>query len=178
MGEVSAKWRAFREFATASGYDARPVAENDFASFVRSNGDSAGWLGCMLRCSPGCVILVPHPAVELRFVACDGAYAYLEEWHTRLRHRLEVPSGHFLSLVHFEGVAPFIALALVGPTTSAADLALNSERRARGEPVSAPASETRIHLLDCLFRHCLDARRCSLAAGDDQAVRDAVDADV
>jgi len=49
----------------------------------------------MLRCKPGRVLLVPHPAAELPFVAGDEEYAYLEDWHARLRHRPAVPFGHF-----------------------------------------------------------------------------------
>jgi len=87
-------WLSFWEFAKAAGYDDRPAADRDFASFVRSVGGSAGWLRCILRCSPGRVLLVPQPAAELPFVAGDEEYAYLEDWHTRLRHRPAVPFGH------------------------------------------------------------------------------------
>jgi len=38
---AQAVWRAFREFAVAAGYDARPAAERDFGSFIRSVGSSA-----------------------------------------------------------------------------------------------------------------------------------------
>jgi len=41
---AQAVWRAFREFAVAAGYDARPAAERDFGSFIRSGGRSAAWL--------------------------------------------------------------------------------------------------------------------------------------
>jgi len=74
---AQAVWRYFREFAVAVGYDARPAAERDFGSFIRSVGSSAAWLRCMLRCTPGWVLLVPHPAVELPFVAGGEEYAYL-----------------------------------------------------------------------------------------------------
>ena len=136
-GEAAAVWRAFKEFAKVAGYGTRPAAERDFASFVRSVGDSAAWLRCMLRCNPGRVLLVPHPAAELPFVAGEEEYAYLEDWHTRLRHRPAVPFGHSLALANFGGVGPLIALASVGPATAPADLALEAARRARGELVSA-----------------------------------------
>ena len=136
-GEAATVWRAFRAFAKAAGYEARPAAERDFTSFVRSVGDSAAWLRCMLRCNPGRVLLVPHPAAELPFVAGEEEYAYLEDWRTRLRHRPAVPFGHSLALANFGGVGPLIALASAGPATAPADLALEAARRARGELVSA-----------------------------------------
>jgi len=68
-------WRAFRELAVAAGYDARPAAERDFGSFIPSVGGRAGWLRCMFRCNPGQVLLVPHPAAELPFVADGKEYA-------------------------------------------------------------------------------------------------------
>ena len=74
---AQALWRSFREFAEAAGYDVRPAAERDFGSFIRSGGSSAAWLRCMLRCNPGLVLLVPHPAAELPFVAGGEEYAYL-----------------------------------------------------------------------------------------------------
>jgi len=91
----------------------------------------------MLRCNPGRVLLVPHPAAELSFVAGEEEYAYLEDWRTRLRHRPAVPFGHSLALANFGGVGPLIALASVGPATAPADLALEATRRVRGELVSA-----------------------------------------
>jgi len=136
-GEAAAVWRAFKDFATVAGYGTRPVAERDFAAFVHSVGDSAAWLRCMLRCNPGRVLLVPQPAAELQFVAGEEEYAYLEDWHARLRHRPAVPFGHSLALANFGGVGPLIALASVGPATAPADLALEAARRARGELVSA-----------------------------------------
>jgi len=91
----------------------------------------------MLRCKPGRVLLVPHPAAELPFVAGDEEYAYLEDWHARLRHRPAVPFGHFWALVEFGGVGPLLSLAPAAPATAPADLALEAARRARGELVSA-----------------------------------------
>jgi len=129
--------RAFKEFAKVAGYGTRPAAERDFAFFVRSVGDSAAWLRCMLRCNPGRVLLVPHPAAELPFVAGEQEYAYLENWHARLLHRPAVPFGHSLALANFRGVGLLIALASVGPATAPADLALEAARRARGGLVSA-----------------------------------------
>jgi len=76
-GEAAAVWWAFKQVAKVAGYGTRPAAERDFASFVRSVGDSAAWLRCMLRCNPGRVLLVPHPAAELPFVAGEAEYAYL-----------------------------------------------------------------------------------------------------
>jgi len=70
-------WPAFRKFAVAAGYDARPAAECDLGSFIRSVGSSAAWLRCMLRCNPGRVLLVPHPAAEIPFVAGGEEYAYI-----------------------------------------------------------------------------------------------------
>jgi len=90
----------------------------------------------MLRCNPGRVLLVPHPAAELPFVAGGEEYAYLEDWHSRLRHRPAVPFGHFLALVNIGGVGPLLALSPVGPPTAPADLALETARRSRGELVS------------------------------------------
>jgi len=136
-GEAAAVWRAFKEFAKVAGYGTRPAAERDFASFVRSVGDSAAWLRCMLRCNPERVVLVPHPAAKLPFVAGEEEIAYLEDWHARLRHRPAVPFCHYLALANFGGVGPLIALASVGPATAPADLALEAARRARGELVSA-----------------------------------------
>jgi len=133
---AQAVWRAFREFAVAAGYDARPAAERDFGSLIRSFGSSAAWLRCMLRCNPGRVLLVPNPAAELPFVAGGEEYAYLEDWHSRLRHRPAVPFGHSLALANFVGVGPLLALSSVGPPTTPADLALEAARRSRGELVS------------------------------------------
>jgi len=133
---AQAVWRVFREFAVAAGYEARPAAERDFWSFIRSVGSSAAWLRCMLRCNPDRVLLVPHPAAELPFVAGGEEYAYLEDWHSRLRHRPAVPFGHFLALVNFGGVGPLLALSPVGPPTAPADFALEAARRSRGELVS------------------------------------------
>jgi len=130
-------WRAFKEFAKVAGYGTRLAAERDFASFVRSVGDIAAWLRCMLRCNPGRVLLVPHPAAELPFVYGEEEYAYLEDWHARLRHRPAVPFSHSLALANFGGVGPLIALASVGPATAPAELAMEAARRARGELVSA-----------------------------------------
>jgi len=90
----------------------------------------------MLRCNTGRVLLVPHPAAELPFVAGGEKYAYLEDWHSRLRHRPTVPFGHSLVLVNFGGVGPWRALSPVGPPTAPADLALEAARRSRGELVS------------------------------------------
>jgi len=136
-GEAAAVWRAFNELAKVAGYGTRPAAERDFASFARSVGDSAAWVRCMLRCNPRRVLLVPHPAAELPFVAGEEEYAYLEDWHARLRHRPAVPFGPSLALANFAGVGPLIALPSVGPATAPADLALEAARRARGEVVSA-----------------------------------------
>jgi len=94
-----AVWRAVREFAVAAGCDARPAAERDFGSFIRSVCSSAAWLRCMSWCKPGRVLLVPHPSAEPPFVAGSEEYAYLEDWHTRPRHRPAVPFGHSLALV-------------------------------------------------------------------------------
>jgi len=71
-----AVWRAFREFAAAAGYDARLSAERDFGSFIRCVGSSTAWLRCLLRRNPGRVLLVPHTAVELPFIAGGEDYAY------------------------------------------------------------------------------------------------------
>jgi len=131
-----AVWRAFREFAVAAGYDARPAAERDFGSFIRSVGSSAAWLRCVSWCKPGRVLLVPHPAAEPPCVAGSEEYAYLEDCHTRLRHRPAVPFGHSLALVTLGGVGLFLALSPVGPPTAPADLALEAARRSRGEFVS------------------------------------------
>ena len=46
---AQALWRAFRELAVAAGYEARPAAEREFRSFIRSVFSSAAWLRCMLR---------------------------------------------------------------------------------------------------------------------------------
>jgi len=132
-----AVWRSFREFVKGAGYDARPAADHNFESFVRLVGGSAGCLGCMLRCNQGRVLLIPHPAAELPFVAGDQEYAYLEVWHTRLRHRPAVRFGHFLALVNFGGVGPLLSLAPVGLATAPADFALKAARRSRDELVSA-----------------------------------------
>jgi len=136
-GEAAAVWRAFKKFAKVAGYGTRPAAECDLASFVRSVGDSAVWLRCMLRCNPKRVLLVPHPAAELPFVAGEEEYAYLEDWHPRLRHRPAVPFGHSLALANLGGVGHLIALASVGLATAPADLALEAARHARGELVSS-----------------------------------------
>jgi len=76
-GEAAAVWRAFKEFSKVARDGTRPATERDIASFVRSVGDSAAWLRCMLRCNPGRVFLVPHPAAVLPFVAGEEEYAYL-----------------------------------------------------------------------------------------------------
>jgi len=136
-GEAAAVWRAFKKFAKVTGYGTRPATERDFASIVRSIGNSAAWLRCMLRCNSGWVLSVPHQAAELPFVAGEEKYAYLWDWHTRLRHRHAVPFGHSLALAYFGGVGALIALASVGPATAPADFALEAARRARGELVSA-----------------------------------------
>jgi len=120
----------------AAGYDARPAADRNFGSFIRSVGSSAAWLRCMLRCNAGRVLFVPHPAAELPFVAGGEEYAHLEDWHSRLRHLPAVPFGHSLTLVNFGGVGPLLALSPVGPPTAPADLALDAARRSRGELVS------------------------------------------
>jgi len=133
---AQAVWRSFREFAVAAGYDARPAAERDFGSSIRSVGSSAAWSRCMMRCNPGRLLLVPLPAVQLPFVAGGEEYANLDEWHSRLRHRPAVPFGHSLALVNFGGVGPLLALSPVGPATAPADLALEAARRSRGELVS------------------------------------------
>jgi len=72
---AQAVWWSFRQFGVGAGYDARPAAERYFGSFIRSVGSSAAWLRCMLRCNPGRVLLVPHPAAELPFVAGGKQYA-------------------------------------------------------------------------------------------------------
>ena len=82
------------------------------------------------------MLLVPHPAAELPFVAGGEEYAYIEDWHSRLRHRPAVTFGHCLALVKFGGVGLLLALSLVGPPTAPVDLALDAARRARGELVS------------------------------------------
>jgi len=130
-------WLAFREFAAAAGYDARPATERDLRSFIRSVGGSAGWLRCMLLCNPVRVLLVPHPVAELPFVAGCEEYAHVENRHTRLRHRPTVPIGHSMALVNFRGAGPLHALTPVGAPTATADLALEAERRSRGELKSA-----------------------------------------
>jgi len=136
-GVAAAVWRALKEIAKVAGSGSRAAAGRDFASSVRSVGNSAAWLGCMLRCNPRRVLLVPHPVAELPFNAGEEEYAYLEDWHTRLRQCPAVPFGHSLALSNFEGVGSLIALASVGPATAPADLALEAARRARGELVSA-----------------------------------------
>jgi len=132
---AQAVWQAFREFASAAGYDARPAAERDFGTFIRSVGSGSAWLSCMLRCSPGPVHLVPHPAAQLPFVAGGEEYAYLEDWHSRSRHRPAVPFGHPLALVNLGGVGPLLALSPVGPLTAPAGLALEAAGRSCGELV-------------------------------------------
>jgi len=118
---AQAVWRSFRGFAVAAGYDARPAAERVFGSFIRSVGSSAAWLRCILRGKPGRVLLVPNPAAELPLFAGGEEYAYLEDWHSRLRHRPAVPFGHSLALFNFGGVGPLLALSPVGPPTAPAD---------------------------------------------------------
>jgi len=66
--EAAAVWPAFKDLAKVAEYGTRRATERDFASFVRSVGDSAALLRCMLRCNPGRVHLVPHPTAELPFV--------------------------------------------------------------------------------------------------------------
>jgi len=122
----------------AAGYDARPAAERDFGSFIRSVGSSAAWLPCMLRCNPVRALMVPHPEAELPFVAGGEEYAYVEDWHSRLRHRPAIPLGHSLALVNFGGVGPLLTLSPVGPPTAPAVLALEAARRSRGELVRTP----------------------------------------
>ena len=95
-----AVWRAFREFAAAAGYDARPTAEHEFGSFIRSVGSSAALLRCMLRCNPGRLLLVLHPAAELPFVDGGEECAYHQKCHARLRHLPAVPFGHSQALVN------------------------------------------------------------------------------
>jgi len=133
---AQAVWRAFREIAVAAGYDAWPAAERDFGSFIRSVGSSAARLRCMLRFNPGRVLLVPHPAAELPFVAGGEEYVYPENWHSRLRHRPAVPFGHSLALFNFGGVGPLLAESPVCPPTAPADLALEAARSSRGELLS------------------------------------------
>jgi len=133
---AQAVWRSFREFAVAAGYDARLAAERGFGSFIGSVGSGAACLRCMLLCDPGRAVLVPHPAAELQFVAGGEEFAYLEDWHSRLRHRPAVPFGDSLALFNFGGVGFLLALGPVGPPTAPADLALEAARRSRGEPVS------------------------------------------
>jgi len=132
---AQAVWRAFREFAVAAHDDARPAAERDFGSFIRSVGSSAAWLRCMLRCNPGRVLFVPHPAAEMPFVAGGEEGTYLDDWHSRLRHRPAVPFGHSLALVNFCSVGPLLTLRPVGPPIAPADLTLEAARRSRGELV-------------------------------------------
>ena len=67
--EMHTVWPILREIADAAGYSARPAAERDFGSFIRSFGSSAALLRCMLRGNPGRVLLVTHPAADLPFVA-------------------------------------------------------------------------------------------------------------
>ena len=136
-GGAHAEWGSFRDFAQSAGYDDRPAADRDFVSFVRSVGGSAEWLRCILLCNPCRVLLVPHPAAELPFVAGDEEYAYFEDWHTRLRHRPAVPFGHSLALVNFGSVGPLLSLAPVGSATAPADFVSKAARRSRGELVSA-----------------------------------------
>ena len=83
------------------------------------------------------MFLVPHHAAELPFVAEDEEYAYLKDWHTRLRHRPAVPLCHSLALINFGGVGPLLSLAPVGSATAPAALALEAARRSRGELVRA-----------------------------------------
>jgi len=90
----------------------------------------------MLRCNPGRVLLVSLPAAEIRFIAGAEEYTYLEDLHTRLRHRRTVPIGHSLALVNFGGVGLLLALSPVGPPTSPTDFALEAARRSRGKLVS------------------------------------------
>ena len=133
---AQAVWRAHREFDVAAGYDVRPAAGRDFGSFIRSVGSGVAWLRCMLRCNPCRVLLVPHPAAELPFVAGGEEYTYLGDWHARLRHGLAVPFCHSLALFNFEIVGLLLALSPVGPQTAPADLALKAARHSRGELVS------------------------------------------
>jgi len=136
-GEAAAEFRALEEFVKVAEYCTQPATERDFASFVRSVGNSAAWLRCMMRCNPERVLLVAHPVAELPFVVVKEECAYLEDWHARLRQRPAVPFGHSLALANFGGLSPLIALASVGPATAPAVLALEAARRARGKLVSA-----------------------------------------
>ena len=133
---AQAVWRAFREFAVAAGSDARPAAERDFGSFIRSVGSSAACMRFMLRCNPGRVLLVLHPVAELPFVAGCQEYAYLEDWHLRLCHRPAVPFGHSSALANVGCVGHLLALSPVGPPTAPAEQALEAARRSRSELVS------------------------------------------
>jgi len=82
------------------------------------------------------VLLVPHPAAKLPFVAGGEEYAYLEDWHARLRHRSAVPFGHSLALDKVGGVGALLDLSPVGPPSAPAYLELEAARRSCGDPVS------------------------------------------
>lgn len=137
MIEMHTVWPILREIADAAGYSARPAAERAFVSFMLSTGGSAWWLSCMMRCSPGRVLLGAHSAAEVPFIAGDEEYAYIKDWHTRLRHRPADPFGHCLVLVNFGIVGPLLSLNPVGPATAPAHSALEAVRRVLGEIVSA-----------------------------------------
>jgi len=76
------------------------------------------------------------PRPSYRSSPAGEEYAYLEDWHTRLRHRAAVPFGHSLALIDFGGVGLLLTLSPVSPLTTPADLALEAARRSRGALVS------------------------------------------
>ena len=162
-GGAHAVWRSFQEFAKTAGYDDRPAADRDFASFVRSVGGSAGWLRCMFMCNLGRGLLVPHPVADQRFVAGDEEDAYLDDWHTRLRHCPAVPVGNSLAPVNFWGVGPLLSLAPVGAATALADLALEAARRSRSELVTARRAEHGAIFLPMRSGICLAPARAPLS---------------
>ena len=109
------------------------------------------------------MFLVPHHAAELPFVAGDEEYAYLEDWHTRLRHRPAVRFGHFLALANFGGVGPLLSLAPVGLATAPADFALKAARRSRDELVSARRAGNGAIFLPMRSGICLAPARAPLS---------------
>jgi len=131
----SAEWEALREFASVAGFDTRPAKENDITSFVRSVSACAERLRRMLRCTPGRLLLTPHPAAWLPFLSGEVYNAYLEDWKNRLRLRPAVSFGRSVKLVNVEGVGPLLSRTPSGPPTAAAYLALKAARRGRGERV-------------------------------------------
>jgi len=160
-------WRAFREFAVAAGYDARPAAERDFGSFIRSVVSSAAWL----RYGPA---PCGRPTVCRRRRGVRPPRGLALPFAPPPRG----PARQLFGARRLRSCGPLARPEPGGPADRAGGSDVGSRRPFARSACEHPPGGARDDLLARAVRHRVGPCARSPAAGDGLAVRDAPAAEV